>query len=847
MVAACLVAYLVPNSKSGGWAGVVGSFLLQISSTYRLQLSKQFRFDDAGAYAGYFASLGVAHLYCSPVLQAAPGSNHGYDVVDPTRVAEDLGGEVALRRLVAVLHEHELALLVDIVPNHMATAGRANPWWWDMLRNGPSSRYANYFDIDWESPISAVKGKVLLGVLGDRYGKELERGALTLQREGSDAVVRYHDHTFPLSRESQDGLELDAVNQDIDALDAVLERQHYRLSYWRSAQEQLNYRRFFTIDSLIGLREEESGVFDDSHRVILDLVADGSVAGLRIDHVDGLRDPVSYLMRLRSEAPDTYVAVEKILAVNEELPDSFPVQGTTGYDFIAQVDGLFVDSRNEGSMTALYHAFTGQSQPFSEVVRTCKQEMMASELAVDVERLTNLLLDICDRHRRHRDRTRREVQEAIRELAAGLHVYRTYVRPGSPTSDQDQRQISIAAEVAARRRPDIDPDLLAFVAELLLMQHEGVAEAEFTARFQQLTPAVMAKGVEDTAFYRYNRLVSLNEVGGDPGVFGHSVEEFHSYCSRTAAKWPATMLTLSTHDTKRSGDVRARTNLLSEIPAEWELAVRRWAEHNERHRVQGYPDRNLEYLMYQTMVGAWPLDEARLVAFLQKAAREAKVHTSWINPVPAFDDALTRFAGSVLADAEFKSDLESFIGRHQLVALGRIASLAQTTLLLTCPGVPDVYQGTEVWNLSLVDPDNRRPVDYERLARLLSEVRSAGPSDVLARADEGAPKLWLITRLLEKRRLDPELFGSSSYAPLAAAGAKSKHAFGFARDRLVVVVPRLVVGLGGDWADTTIDLPNGTWRSLITGEEQPGGPGIQVAELMRQFPVAVLAQQAGPR
>ncbi len=298
-------------------SALVGSFLLQISSTYRLQLSKQFRFDDAGAYAGYFAAIGVAHLYCSPLLQAAPGSTHGYDVVDPTRVSAELGAEAALRRLVSALHEHELALLVDIVPNHMATAGRTNPWWWDMLQNGPSSRYANYFDIDWESPISAVKGKVLLGVLGDRYGKELERGALTLEREGSDAVVRYHDQMFPLSPESLDGLELDAVNQDTNALDAVLERQHYRLSYWRSAQEQLNYRRFFTIDSLIGLRVEERQVFDDSHRVILGLVGDGSVAGLRIDHVDGLRDPVAYLRRLRSAAPDTYLVVEKILATDE--------------------------------------------------------------------------------------------------------------------------------------------------------------------------------------------------------------------------------------------------------------------------------------------------------------------------------------------------------------------------------------------------------------------------------------------------------------------------------------------------------------------------------------------------
>src|SRR5439155_54107 len=344
--------------------------------------------------------------------------------------------------------------------------------------------------------------------------------------------------------------------------------------------------------------------------------------------------------------------------------------------------------------------------------------------------------DVCDRHRRHRDRTRRELEDAIREVAAGLHVYRAYVRPGSLAPEQDQRQISIAAEEAARRRPDIDADLLAFVAELLLMRYEGAAEAEFTARFQQLTPAVMGKGVEDTAFYRYNRLVSLNEVGGDPGKFGRPLEEFHSYCSRIAAKWPTTMLTLSTHDTKRSGDVRARINLLSEIPAEWESAVRRWAEHNERHRAQGYPDRNLEYLMYQTVVGA-------------------------------------------------------------------------------------------------------RPVDHQRLAALLSEIRGADAQGVLARADEGAPKLWLITRLLGQRRIDPELFGSTSYTPLAVVGTKSRHAVGFVRDRLLVVVPRPVAGLGGDWADTTVELPAGSWRSLLTGEEVKGGRAIPVAELMRHVPVAV--------
>ncbi|TMF06580.1 MAG: malto-oligosyltrehalose synthase, partial [Chloroflexi bacterium] len=427
---------------------LVGSFRVQIASTYRLQLSKQFTFDDAAACAGYLASLGVTRVYCSPILQATHGSSHGYDVVDPTRVNDDLGGEVAFRRLITALNEHGLQLVVDIVPNHMATAGRENPWWWDLLRNGPSSRYVNYFDVDWASPISAMKGKVLLGVLRDRYGRELENGALTLERQGSETVVRYHDLVFPVSPESLQGLELDSVNRDFDTLDAVLERQHYRLAYWRSAQEQLNYRRFFTIDSLVGLRVEDQQVFDDSHGVILRLVADDSLAGLRIDHVDGLRDPVAYLGRLRSAAPDTYMVVEDILAADEEVPDTFPVQGTTGYDFIAYVDGLFVDSANEGSLTALYHAFTGESQLFSEVVRTCKHEIITTELAPDFERLTNLLVDICDVNRRHRDRTRRELREAVREIAACLGVYRTYVRRGSPPSEQDRRYISIAVQEA---------------------------------------------------------------------------------------------------------------------------------------------------------------------------------------------------------------------------------------------------------------------------------------------------------------------------------------------------------------------------------------------------------------
>jgi (1->4)-alpha-D-glucan 1-alpha-D-glucosylmutase len=690
--------------------------------------------------------------------------------------------------------------------------------------------------------MSSLKGKVLLGVLGDRYGRELEAGKLTLDGQGGEVVVRYQELEFPISGESLDGLDFESIGQDLDALDALLQRQHYRLAYWRTAQEELNYRRFFTVDTLIGLHVELEQVLQDSHRIIFKLLADGSVAGLRFDHVDGLRDPEAYLRSMRAAFPNGYLVVEKVLGYDEHLFSTFPVQGTTGYDFIAHVDGLFVDSQNEEAMTAVYQEFTGESQPFSEVARSSKQEMMAIDLAPELERLTTLLVEICDRYRLQRDRTRRELQDAIREIAAAMTVYRTYVRPGS-TAEDDRGRVSLAVEEAVRRRPEIEPDLLAFVGELLLMEHDGTAEREFAGRFQQFTPAVMAKGMEDTAFYRYHRLVALNEVGGDPGQFGRPVEAFHDYCVRIASHWPATMLTLSTHDTKRSADVRARLDLLSEIPVEWGDAVREWAKHNEQHRSNGFPDRNIEYLIYQTLVGAWPLDVRRLTQFLVKAARESKVHTSWINPVAGYEDALTQFAAGVMADVEFQDDFQAFMKRSQLVALGRTTSLAQITLLLTCPGVPDLYQGTEVWDLSLVDPDNRRPVDFAHRQLLLAAVRDASPAAVLARMDEGAPKIWLIARLLEQRRRRPELFESSGYVPLAAVGSKARHAVSFVRDDLLVIVPRLLIGLGTDWGDTRIELPVGPWIDLLTGAQQPGGALVALGQILQAFPVAVLARE----
>ena len=829
MQRADLPAHLTPN--------------LNPRCTYRLQLSRDFPFQAAADCAEYFASLGVSRLYCSPILQAAPGSSHGYDVVDPTRINDELGGELGFHRMVSQLRGEGLDVMIDIVPNHMATVVPANRWWWDILKEGLSSRYAGFFDVNWDPPVPSLKGKVLLGVLSDRYGRELESGRIALERRGDEVVVRYHDDVFPVSPASLDGIAVESVERDLDAFDALLQRQHYRLAYWRTAQAEVNYRRFFTIHSLIGLRVEVDEVLQESHRVVFELAHRGELAGLRVDHVDGLIDPLAYLQQVRQAAPDSYVVVEKILDYDERLAGGLPVDGTTGYDFIAHVDGLFVDSRNEETLTSLYHAFTGESQPFSELVRSCKREIMATELSPDLERLTTMLVAICEGYRAQRDRIRSELRDAVSEMTAAFTVYRTYLRPGTSPSREDVRHVALAVEETVRRRPDIEPDLLAFISDLLLHKFSGASEAQFAARFQQFTTAVMAKGVEDTAFYRYHRLISLNEVGGNPAAFGRPVDSFHDYCSFIAKAWPKTMLTLSTHDTKRSADVRARLHLLSEMPAEWEAAVRSWAEHNGRYRSQGYPDRNLEYLIYQTLVGAWPIDAERLKQFLLKAAREGKAHTSWIDPVPAYEDAIAEFVNSLMADGEFMNELQTFIGRNQLVPYGRINSLAQTTLLLTCPGVPDLYQGSELWDLSLVDPDNRRPVDFQLRRRLLSEIQDAEAEQVLSRADEGVPKLWLVTRLLRTRRERPELFSGSDYSPVVAHGAKANHAVSFVRDRLLVVVPRLPFGLAGDWADTTIELPKGRWKDLLTGLEEDGQAPVALSSLLNAFPVAVLARE----
>jgi len=875
------------------------------TSTYRVQLHADFTFDDAAALAPYLAALGISHLYCSPVLQAAPGSAHGYDVVDHGMLSEDLGGPAAFARMVDALADHGLSVLLDTVPNHMALAGSSNRWWWDVLEDGPASRYAGHFDIDWSG--SGLDGgpSVLMPILGDHVGRVLEDGELGLARKGGVFVVTYHDHELPVSPRSVDdllalaaaragsaelaelargfgglphaargtpdvveerhrgklelrrrlaalaqldpavdeaiGAELAAVVADPDAFDALLARQNYRLAHWRTADEELDYRRFFSITTLVGVRVEDQQVFDESHRLLAELVHSGRVAGLRIDHVDGLRDPAGYLQRLRDLAPEAYIVVEKILQSGESLPGSWPVEGTSGYDHLIAVNDLFVDPNGEEPMTAGYDSFVGGHVVFRDVEHESKRHVMTGELAAETERLTGLLARVCATRRRHRDHTRRELREVLREVLAGMPVYRTYVVPGQAPTATDRAHIGAALASAAQQLPDVDDELLQLLGRVLLLEEQGEVEEELAVRFQQLSAPVMAKGIEDTAFYRYGRLVSLNEVGGDPARFGREPREFHEHCSHLAQQWPATMLTLSTHDTKRSADVRARLAVLSEIPDRWWAAVDRWSQVNERHRRDGWPDRETELLAYQTLVGAWPIEPDRLVQVISKSTKEAKTLTSWTSPNQAYDEAVERFVRGISTDDDFTSDVQAFLEENRILELGRVTSLAQAALLVTSPGVPDIYQGTELWDLSLVDPDNRRPVDHDLRRGLLDELHGASAEDALTHLDDGGAKLWMLARILRHRRRDPALFQSSAYEPLDVDGPKARHAVAFRRERLVVVVPRLLAGLGGDWEGTTVDLPSagGPWIDLLSGTEREAGQA-EVGTVLDRFPVSVM-------
>jgi (1->4)-alpha-D-glucan 1-alpha-D-glucosylmutase len=893
------------NGGRSGSEDVPGARRNALRATYRLQLHAGFDFDAAAGIADYLSALGISHVYSSPYLQAAPGSTHGYDVVNPQQVNHELGGPVAHQRFCRILGERDLGQVLDIVPNHMAIGGDENPWWMDVLENGPVSRYARYFDVDWDPAGSPLTDKVLLPVLGDHYGRVLDAGELRLERDGGSFHVRYHERRFPVWPPSLEQLVTDAgyraetdelvfignamamlpptsatdrenvsrrhrdkevlkaqlgrllndrpdvaatldegvreLNADTDRLHQLLEHQNYRLAFWRLAGQELGYRRFFDVATLIGLRTEDERVFRDTHELVLRWLREGTIDGVRVDHPDGLRDPQAYFTRLRSAAPDAWIVAEKILARDEDLPADWPVDGTTGYDFMNRAAGLFVDPAGEEPLTRLYRDFTGRSETFGELAYRNKHRVMRELLPAELTRLTELAVNVIQRHRRHRDYSRHQLREALAELVACLPVYRVYLRPGEQgESEADRAYLEAAvAEARWRRGEELGEDLLRFLRDLLLDNYPGQLEGELIARFQQLSGAVMAKGVEDTTFYEYARLISLNEVGGEPGHFGVSLAEFHDACRRTQADWPTTMLATATHDHKRGEDVRSRISVLSEVPAEWAAAVGQWAEMNRAKRTGRFPDRNTEYFLYQTLVGAWPIDAERLTAYMEKAAREAKTFTSWTDQDARYERALRRFIERLLNDDEFIASLERFVA--DVLPAARVSSLSQTLLKLTAPGVPDIYQGTELWDLSLVDPDNRRPVDYRERRELLDRARSLSAAEVLAEMDSGLPKLWLIQRVLALRAHRPELFGaSSSYAPLVAEGSKAAHVVAYARGgESAIVAQRLVHGRGHEWGDTQLRLASGQWRDELTGALHGGGE-ILLDELLADFPVALL-------
>lgn len=784
------------------------------TSTYRLQLRPGFTLEDAADLLDYLDRLGTGAVYLSPVLAAAPGSQHGYDVVDPTRVSPELGGDAAREALAAKAHELGMGVVADIVPNHMSVVrADANRWWWDVLAHGRDSVYARCFDIDFDA------GPVLIPVLGDDGdGGRAALSDLVL----ADGCLAYHDKRYPLAP---------GTHGPGDSVEAVHERQHYRLVSWRRGDGELTYRRFFDVSELAAVRVEEPGVFDATHAEILRWAELGQLDGLRVDHVDGLTDPGGYLRRL-AERFGGWVVVEKILAPGEELPQSWPVAGTTGYDALRELCGVFVDPSGEADLTTLA-LDQGVEVDVAEADLRARRHAAAELLRTEVRRIAALLPPRPERGREapSPEAVRRR-EEAVAELLCAFDVYRSYLPEG-------ERDWARAVETAVEHRPDLAHDL-----EAVDLRVRRDPRGEAARRIQQTSGMVVAMGTENTAFYRTTRFVALNEVGGDPADFAVAPHEFHDGAARREAARPHTMTTLSTHDTKRSEDVRARLAALSEVAEPFAEAVRRWTGRC------ALPEPALNLLGWQTLVGAWPIGEERLADYLLKAAREARLGTSWTEPDPDFEDRVRSWPARVLGDRTLRGEVASVV--ESVREAGWSNSLGQKAVQLLGPGVPDLYQGTELWDLSLVDPDNRRPVDHQARADLLTRIEDGWRPPVDA---TGAAKLHLVRACLRARReLRP-----TGYLPLTASGPARDHALAFVRtsagaDRpdLAVVATRLPIGLAdaGGWADTVLALPSGpgTWTDRLTGrtvapDSADGLTLAHLAEVLDRYPVAVLTRE----
>jgi isoamylase len=953
-----------------------GGSVHALNSTYRLQFNSGFTFAQARDIVDYLADLGITDLYASPILQAGRGSSHGYDVVDYTRVNDELGGEPGLDALSAKLAERGLGLLADWVPNHMGIPAGENKLWDDVLENGPSSLYAEFFDIDWSPSREDLRDRVLLPILGDQYGEVLERGELqVVWEEDCCFKLAYWERRLPLgpktllplledmlvksSLNEQDSArnelesicsalrhlperhetgqrerrerarEKEVVRQRLkklledsepiraaldkallelngtaglatsfDALDRLLRQQSYRLASWRVAFEEINYRRFFDVNDLAAVRMELPALFEQAHALIFRLIDERKVNGLRLDHTDGLYDPVAYFEAVQRRFPTVVAAgaetpspddlarplpllVEKILEPGEQLPNTWPVDGSTGYEFASAVLGLWVNPRAERALSELYVRISGDRHSFSEHVYESKQHVLRFSFASELNMLSRALERIASQNRKWADFTRAGLTRALAETIAAFPVYRTYFRAGVALSEQrsdaDQQRVRSAVARARRRTPSISPTIFAFLEDLLLLRIEALGEEErkeqvfFALRFQQLTGPVMAKAVEDTAFYRYHRLVCLNEVGGMPGQFGTSTESFHRQNAERARAWPRSMISTSTHDTKRGEDTSARIAVLSELPEQWSRAVRRWLQFVEPVRAQ-YPalesNGGVVYLLFQCLVGALPYGwdgkserselAERFGQYLLKASREAKQDTSWTNPNPAFDEAVQVLPRKLLENPRFVEDVLAFC--RIIEPYGASNSFAQTVLRLCAPGVPDTYQGAELWNQSLVDPDNRRPVDFAQRRALLDDIRErlndrrALSSELLAGYRSGALKLYLTHTLLQERKARPDLFLRGDYEGLAAPESVVAFTRMYGEQRLICAVPRLTYlltrgehpfPLRETWRDGKLRVPYaGRYRNVLTGAVLTARGNIRLSELFADLPVALLFRES---
>ena len=897
--------------------------------TYRLQFNRGFTFANAREIVAYLQELGVSDVYASPYFQASPESLHGYDITSHTKLNTAIGSRADYDGWIAQLQAHGMGQVLDFVPNHVGIANDRNAWWMDVLENGPSSQYARYFDIEWQPLKTDLRNKVLLPILGDQYGRVLERGELRVGFQEGTFYVLYGERRLPIApgtyryilevalqnlAEYKDDVfyaelqsiltaleylpkrtetdpkriterarekeiikrrldrrcaEAPQVQQAIekalaqingnpgdprsfDKLDELLNAQSYRLAFWRVAAEEINYRRFFDVNELAAIRAELPKVFDAIHRLILELVSTGAVTGLRIDHPDGLYLPREYFVKLQQRSAKAlgialprdsraiYMVAEKILTGSETLRKEWPVHGTTGYDFANQVTQLLVDSSAETAITKTFHRFIGHSMPFGHLLYAKKLLVMKLALANDVDVLGNLLDRLSERNRWYRDFTLEALSRTVRETIACFPVYRTYVDPGQPVCEEDRQIVERAIAAAKRRNPAMEESIFNFLRDVLLLRSPQdldaagrAAHAQFVLKFQQTTGPVMAKGLEDTVFYIYNRLPALNEVGGEPQQFGLSAELFHQRNLDRQRDWPATLLATSTHDTKRSEDVRARMVAISEIPELWRRSLQRWSTANHRWRrvVNDLeaPDANEEYLLYQTLLGTWPMQAngepepvpspeyvERIQAYMAKALKEAKINTSWIQPNDEWDAAMHDFAAKILDSSPRNKFLPSFLpAAKEIIRFGTINSLTQTLLKLTSPGVPDIYQGTEIWDYSLVDPDNRRSVDYEARLQMLKLLSDATPVELMQTWPDGRIKLFLIKHILRLRRGHADLFERGEYLPLHASGTFAESCISFARrfenNWIAIIAPRLSSRIGfppvGEvWQDTAIQL-----------------------------------------